>query len=191
MHLSTYTGGDREKAEREAKLLNGTPSAEPTQPKPTANRKRRKRSSSLPPTLPDPTPSLDPECPDESIAVRIRNIRLRYLNWTYNWGPANLWEREFNKLMEEARKISQVEVDEFFEELDEHTRKGRDILKELRYTGAGTCVGEYGVFIDLFVQGFDMAVDIASEVKFFEVKLDEFAPVVPTVVQSEIRYISD
>jgi hypothetical protein len=43
--------------------------------------------------------------------------------------------------MQEARNISQVEVDELFEELDEHTRKGRDILKELRYMGVGTSVG--------------------------------------------------
>jgi hypothetical protein len=93
-------------------------------------------------------------------------------------------------LLREARRISLVDVDEFFEELREHAQRGRDILKELRYAGGGTCVGEYGVFIDLFVQGFDMAVEIASEVKFFEVKLDEFAPVVPTVVESKIRYIS-
>lgn len=92
-------------------------------------------------------------------------------------------------MLQQAREAS--ELDEFFNELDEHTEIGRDILKELRYAGAGTCVGEYGVFIDLFVQGFDMAVDIASELKFFEVKLDEFAPVVPTTVESKIRYISD
>jgi hypothetical protein len=139
--------------------------------------------------LPDPTPSLNPERRDASIAVRIRNVRFRYLNWTYNWGPANLWESQFNKMLQHAREAS--EVDEFFDELDEHTANGRDILKELRYTGAGTCVGEYGVFIDLFVQGFDMAVDIASELKFFEVKLDEFAPVVPTTVESKIHYISE
>ena len=180
----------RQKAEREAaELLDSVTHSEPTQ-KPTANKKRRKRSSSLLSTLPDPTPSLDPENPDDSIAARIRNIRFRYLNWTYNWGPANLWEGEFDKLLRQARRISLVDVDEFFEELREHAQRGRDILKELRYAGAGTCVGEYGVFIDLFVQGFDMAVEIASEVKFFEVKLDEFAPVVPTVVESKIRYIS-
>jgi hypothetical protein len=51
------------------------------------------------------------------------------------------------------------------------------------------CIGEYGVFINLFLQGFSMAVDIASELKFFNVKLDEFTPIIPTVVQSEIHYI--
>ena len=91
--------------------------------------------------------------------------------------------------MRDAKEAS--ELDEFFEELDEHAREGRNILKELRYAGAGACVGEYGVFVDLFVQGFDMAIDITSEVKFFEVKLDEFAPFVPATVQSKIRYMSD
>jgi hypothetical protein len=37
--------------------------------------------------------------------------------------------------------------------------------------------------IDLFVQGFDTAVDITPEVKFFEVKLDESSPAVPFVVE--------
>jgi hypothetical protein len=45
------------------------------------------------------------------------------------------------------------------------------------------------VFIDPFIQGFNTALDIASEVKFCEVKLDEFAPVISTAVQSEIHYI--
>jgi hypothetical protein len=159
--------------------------------KPNSNRKRRKHSSSLPAVLSDPTPSLDPESPDDSIAVRIRHIRLRYLNWSYNWGPANLWESEFDRLLQEARNISTVDVDQFFEELSLHARKGWQILTDLRYVGAGACIGEHGVFIDLFVQGFDMAVEIASEVKFFEVKLDEYAPVVPTVVESNIRFVLD
>jgi hypothetical protein len=37
-----------------------------------------------------------------------------------------------------------------------------------------------GVFIDLSIQGFNTVVDIASEVKFFGVKLDEFTPVIRT-----------
>jgi hypothetical protein len=162
-----------------------------THPNPSIS--KRKQSAPLPPFLHDPTvsdltPSLDPERPNDSIAIRVRNIRYRYLNWSYNWGPANLWEVEFCRMLQDARAAQ--EVDEFFEELEEHTRKGRNILKELRYAGGGTCVGEYGVFIDLFVQGLDMAVEIASEVKFFEVKLDEFAPVIPDVVVSTTRYIS-
>lgn len=184
-------GSYRQRAEREADSDPLGTHSEPTQRKPTINQKRRKRSSSLPPTLLDPTPSLDPERPDGSIAVRIRNVRFRYLNWTYNWGPENLWESKFDELLREARKISQVDVDELFEAFDKHARRGRDILTELRYAGAGTCVGEHGVFIDLFVQGFDMAVDITSEVKFFEVKLDEFSPAVPFVVESHIRFISE
>jgi hypothetical protein len=91
-------------------------------------------------------------------------------------------------MMQDARVAK--EVDEFFWELEEHMQEGRYILKELRYTGGGTCVGEYGVFIDLFVQGFDMVVEIASEVKFFKVKLDEFAPIIPSVVESTTHHMS-
>lgn len=93
--------------------------------KPNSNRKRRKHLSSLPAVLSDPTPSLDPESPDDSIAVRIRHIHLHCLNWSYNWGPANLWESEFDRLLQEARNISTVDVDQFFEELSLHACKGR------------------------------------------------------------------
>lgn len=78
-------------------------------------------------------------------------------------------------------------MDEFFSDLDDHAKLGRFLLNRLKYAGAGECVGEYGVFIDLFVQGFDMAVEIASEVKFFEVKVDEHAPCLPHNAECQLR----
>ena len=43
---------------------------------------------------------------------------------------------------------------------------------------------------DLFLQGFDMVTAVTSEVKFFEVKLDEYAPSVPMTKVSDVRYYS-
>jgi hypothetical protein len=44
--------------------------------------------------------------------------------------------------------------------------------------------------MDLFDQGFELAVVLTSEVKFFEVKLDEFAPAAPLSSLSDVRKYS-
>src|SRR5882724_10160597 len=75
---------------------------------------------------------------------------------------------------------SQVAVDELFIQLAEHTCQGSNILTEVKFAGSGRCDEEYGVLMDLFIQGFDLVVGLTSEVKFFEVKLDEFAPESPS-----------
>jgi len=75
---------------------------------------------------------------------------------------------------------SQVAVDELFIQLAEHACQGRNILTEVKFAGSGRCDEEYGVLMDLFIQGFDLVVGLTSEVKFFEVKLDEFAPESPS-----------
>ena len=41
--------------------------------------------------------------------------------------------------------------------------------------GEGACEGDYGTLIDLFSQGMALTVEITLEVKFFEVKIEEFA----------------
>ena len=46
-------------------------------------------------------------------------------------------------------------------------------MKALRQVGEGTCSGEYGTFIDLFSQGMALTIGITSEVKFFELKVEE------------------
>ena len=106
----------------------------------------------------------------------IRNLRLQYTNWTYNLGPRNLWETWFNAILDNATCESQVAVDEPLVELAEHAHQGRDILTEIKYAGSGRCNEEYGVLMDLFVQGFELVVGLMSEIKFFEVKLDKYAP---------------
>ena len=43
---------------------------------------------------------------------------------------------------------------------------------------------------DLFLQGYEMVVAVTSEVKFVEVKLDEYAPAVPLIKLSNVRSYS-
>lgn len=139
---------------------------------------------------------------DDSIAVSIRNLRFQYLTWSKCWGPENLWEKKFSDWLEAAKALEIYEntddyksdnaehfLDDFLLEIWDHAKRGRKLINELSFVGAGECEGEYGVFIDLFVQTMDLTVKLVSEVKFFEVKLDEYALVVPQTTCSKIRYI--
>jgi hypothetical protein len=44
--------------------------------------------------------------------------------------------------------------------------------------------------MDLFVQGFKLAVSLTSEIKFLEVKIDKYAPATPINGLSEVRKYS-
>ena len=57
--------------------------------------------------------------------------------------------------------------------------------------GEGTCSGEYGTFIDLFSQGMALAVDITSEVKFFELKVKELVAGTPHGGALKIELLKD
>jgi len=151
----------------------------------TKGRKRKRKRSSSPLDSGHEQPE-----PDETISNAIRRLRLQYTNWTYNLGPENLWEMRFNELLDNATRESQVAIDELFIQLVEHTREGRDILTAVKFAGSGRCDESYGVLMDLFVQGFELAVGLTSEIKFFEVKLDEFAPATPTNSLSDVRKYS-
>jgi hypothetical protein len=125
------------------------------------------------------------------IANNIRVLRIEIANWAYGWGPENLWEKRFNDELCSAREQSgQPTVDQFFTECERHVREGREILYDLKFMAAVSCDSTHDEIRDLFLQGYDMVMAVTSEVKFFEVKLDEFAPLVPMTKQSDIRYYS-
>jgi hypothetical protein len=68
--------------------------------------------------------------------------------------------------------------------------QGRDILKDLKFVASVSCNSTPDEVRDLFLQGYDMAIGVVSEVKFFKVKLDEYAPAIPTTKLSDIRHYS-
>lgn len=113
------------------------------------------------------------------------------LNWSWNYGPENMWETEFQFRLGIAQDKGDDALDRFFKKMLEHARRGRYILKNLRFAGVGTCEGNLGDFIDLFTQGMSLAVDITSEVKFFEVKMDELVADVPCIAALKVRYLRE
>jgi hypothetical protein len=125
------------------------------------------------------------------ITSNIRALRIEVVNWSYNWGPENLWEKKFNDELRSARSNGgQPSVDHFFIECEEHAKEGRRILYDLKFVAAVLCNSTHAEIRDLFLQGYDMAIAVTAEAKFFEVKLDEYAPAVPMTKLSEIRYFA-
>lgn len=68
--------------------------------------------------------------------------------------------------------------------------QGRDILKDLKFVASVSGNSMPDEIRDLFLQGYDMVIGVASEVKFFEVKLDEYAPATPMTKLSDICHYS-
>lgn len=123
------------------------------------------------------------------IAFNMRALRIEVVNWGYDWGPEHHWEKKFNDELSLARSHGgQPAIDHFFTECEQHAQEGRDILHDLKFVAAVSCNSTHDEIRDLFLQGYDMVMAVTSEVKFFEVKLDEYAPSMPLTKISDIRY---
>ena len=120
----------------------------------------------------------------------ICSLRLQVVNWQVGWGAENLWEREFSTGLRVAREEGRAAVDRFFQTCERHAKAGRQILKDLRGVGLASHIGTAGKIRDVFLQTYDLILSVASEVKFFEVKLDEFAPAVAMTKVSDVRFYS-
>ena len=121
------------------------------------------------------------------LAFNIRALRLQVTNWAYGWGPESMWEKTFNDQLGTAQEKGRAAVDRFFNDCDGHAQEGREILRDLKFVAEVSCNSTPDEIRDLFLQGYEMVMAVASEVKFFEVKLDEYAPAVPSTAMTDIR----
>jgi hypothetical protein len=124
--------------------------------------------------------------PDRNL--NIYSLRLHVANWQVGWGAENLWEREFSTDLRLAREEGRADVDKFFKTCEEHAKAGREILRDLKAVGLVWRIGTPDEMRDIFLQTYEMILAVASEVKFFEIKLDEFAPAVAMTKVSDVRY---
>ena len=90
-----------------------------------------------------------------------------------------MWEADFQFQLGIAWEKGDKAILTFLKHIIDLVKKGRYILRALWHVGVGTCDGDYGTLIDLFSQGMALAVEITSEVKFFEVKIEEFVAITP------------
>jgi hypothetical protein len=106
----------------------------------------------------------------------------------FNWGPESLWEKQFNNQLQLHREqLSHSAVDGFFSLCNTHVQAGWEILYDLRYLANANCRSGR-VRRDRFIQLYDMLEMVLPKVKFFEVKLDEYATSIPSSRLSSVCY---
>ena len=81
-------------------------------------------------------------------------------------------------------------MDRFFRACEEHVVAGWEILKDLKFVAAVSCNSTHDEIRDLFLQGYEMVIATALEVKFFDMKLHQYVPVISTTKISDIRMYS-
>ncbi|KAH7922362.1 hypothetical protein BV22DRAFT_1131521 [Leucogyrophana mollusca] len=118
----------------------------------------------------------------------VLSVRQSVVDWQISWGPESAWGKAFNDTLRKAREHGHRGADQFFADCDRHAREGRTILRDLKRLAYGPCRGGGKHVREQFIHIHDMLLAVVSEVKFFEVKLDEYAPAVPMSKMSEIRY---
>jgi len=127
----------------------------------------------------------------DNIAYNLRTARIKCVNWQYGWGSETQWESEFNAQLSIAREGGQEGVDGFFRACETHVVEGWEILKDLKFAASVSCNGTHDEIQDLFLQGYEMVIATASEVKFFDMKLHQYAPAISTATISNIRMYSE
>ena len=91
----------------------------------------------------EPAPDLPPAPPPPAVTVAycLHELQLARLNWSWNYGPENLWEAKFEFRLGVAQSKSQHGFDTFFKKIVGHARRGRYILKMIQSLGSGFCDG--------------------------------------------------
>ncbi|KAG1746998.1 hypothetical protein EDD22DRAFT_785739, partial [Suillus occidentalis] len=119
----------------------------------------------------------------------IEDVCIAISEWQFNWGPEHTWEKQFNDHLCAQQECNSTfrSVDTFFNICEDHVQAGREILSNLRKISVGYCRNGR-VKKDKFIQIYDMLTIVLSEVKFFKVKLDEYAPSIPDLRLSSVRY---
>ncbi|KIK13519.1 hypothetical protein PISMIDRAFT_17939 [Pisolithus microcarpus 441] len=115
-------------------------------------------------------------------------LRLSIDEWRSDWGPEGGWLMRFDESLRKAREKGLASTDRFFKECEIHAREGHRLLRLLRRLTSTTRSTQWGRQRDTYLQIFDLLEVVLAEVKFFEVKLDEYAPAVPYSKVSDARY---
>jgi hypothetical protein len=110
---------------------------------------------------------------------------IKYVNWQYGWGSETQWESKFNAQLSIAQE-GQESVEIFFRACEDHVVAGWEILKDLKFAASVSCNSTHNEIQDLFLQGYEMVIATASEVKFFDKKLHQYAPTLSRARISDI-----
>ncbi|KIK18409.1 hypothetical protein PISMIDRAFT_109471, partial [Pisolithus microcarpus 441] len=118
----------------------------------------------------------------------LKKVRQLITDWHSKWGAESTWPKKFHEELKHAQDRGHLASEAFFSECEAHVEGRRWLLCLLRSI---TCKGFRGMgykVADLYEQVFDLLTSLLTELHFFEVKLDEFAPISPLSQISEAHY---
>lgn len=144
----------------------------------------------LPHQMPD-----DPDIEDEStiddidswtqkfaesdLPTNMSYLQLFVAKWTYDWGPESTWPKMWNEKLRMLRITGEsMDFNMWFGQCETHVDQGREILRLFKYVASGD--GSYGhsELESSITHGYDLVCKVMAEVQFFQIKLDEYAPVI-------------
>ncbi|KAH7904633.1 hypothetical protein BJ138DRAFT_1119233 [Hygrophoropsis aurantiaca] len=120
--------------------------------------------------------------------IRLSLIRFQVRQWQIGWGPEAAWGKLFSDDVQCAQQQGSAEIDHFFSGCEYHVKEGRAILSQLRLFIQAPRNDDLLTVIDEIIQAYDLSMEVLSELRFFEVKLDQYAPVVSSERLSKIRH---
>ncbi|KAI6023055.1 hypothetical protein PISMIDRAFT_106056, partial [Pisolithus microcarpus 441] len=118
----------------------------------------------------------------------LEKVRQLIADWKSEWGAESTWPKKFHKQLKCAQREGWLTTDSFFSQCKVHVEEGRQLIWLLRSI---TCKGFRGVgyrVMDSYKQVFDLLTSLLTELHFFEVKLDDYAPISPLSQISKARY---
>ncbi|KAI6116968.1 hypothetical protein EV401DRAFT_2073024 [Pisolithus croceorrhizus] len=166
----------------------------------TARNRTRKRTIDNEATTCDPTStsidgaSLD-TAPDSflhplahSEIPPLEKVRQLITDWQSEWGAELTWPKKFHEQLKLAQGRGRLASEAFFLQCEAHVEDGRQLLWLLRSVMRKGFRGIGYKVVDSYKQVFDLLTSLLTELRFFEVKLDEYAPISPLSRISEARY---
>ncbi|KAI6167584.1 hypothetical protein EDD17DRAFT_1718664 [Pisolithus thermaeus] len=118
----------------------------------------------------------------------LEKVRQLIADWKSEWGMESTWPKKFHEQLKYAQGRGRLATDAFFSQCEAHVEDGRRLLWLLRSTTRKGFGGMGRKVADLYEQVFDLLTSVLTELRFFEVKLDDYAPISPLSRVSESRY---
>ncbi|KAI5996961.1 hypothetical protein EDD15DRAFT_2163025, partial [Pisolithus albus] len=118
----------------------------------------------------------------------LEKVRQLIADWQSEWGTESTWPKKFHEQLQVAQGRGRLASEAFFSQCEAHIEGGRWLLWLLRSITRKGFRGTGFKVVDSYEQVFDLLTSLLTELRFFEVKLDEYAPISPLSRISEARY---
>ncbi|KAI5992522.1 hypothetical protein EDD15DRAFT_2197093 [Pisolithus albus] len=118
----------------------------------------------------------------------LEKVRQLIADWHSEWGAESTWPKKFHEELKHAQGRGRLTSEAFFSECEAHVEDGRRLLCLLRSIMRKGFRGTGYKVVDSYEQVFDLLTSLLTELRFFEVKLDEYAPISPLSQISEARH---